>query len=107
MTHEPAPTPQHGESPQAYVLRVCQYLSEPHRRRLGDGTAQYIEQAVNAMDSTAPSADVLVSLLSVLAEQPIEDMGDYDALRAALDTADDVAERIRDVLKDAKMWWTS
>lgn len=107
MTHEPAPVPQHGESPQAYVLRVCQYLTEPHRRRLGESTARYVEQAVNVIDSSAPSADTLVSLLALLAEERIEDMTDYDALRAAMTTADDIAERIRGVLKDAKMWWTS
>lgn len=106
MARETAPKPQHGESPQAYVLRVCQYLTEPHRRRLGEETATYVEQAVNAIDSTSPSADTLLGLFRVAAEQPIEDMTDYDALRAALETADDLADRVRGVLKDAKMWWS-
>jgi len=89
------------------VLRVCRYLSEPHRRRLGEGTSKYVEQAVNAIDSTAPTAETLMALLRVMAEQPIEDMTDYDMLRDALATADDVADRIRDVLKEAKMWWAA
>ncbi len=106
QAREDAPTPQQGESPQAYILRVCQYLSEPHRRRLGEGTSNYVAQAVESIDSSAPKADTLVAVLGIAAEQEIEDMDDYDALRDALATADDIADRIRDVLKDAKMWWT-
>jgi len=106
VTHQPAPIPQHGETPQAYVLRVCEYLTEPDRRRLGVGTAHYVEQAVAAISSTAPSADALQAALAVAALQRIEDMVAYDDLRDALVTVDDLADRIQGVLKDAKMWWT-
>jgi predicted DNA-binding protein len=104
---EAAPTPAHGESPQAFILRVCEYLSEPHRRRLGDTTAAYVEEAVKAIGASVPTPVVLTAALRLAAEQPIEDMEEYDTLRELLETAEDVAERIRGVLKDAKMWWSA
>jgi hypothetical protein len=103
---EAAPTPRQGETPQAYILRVCEYLSEPHRRRLGEGTAGFVAQAVSAIEGDTPTPDTLNAVLRIAAEQRIEDMVDYDALNDALATADDVASRIRDVLGNAKMWWT-
>lgn len=102
--HEPAPEPEEGESPQAYVLRVCHYLNEPHRRRLGGGTANHVSAAVDAMEG--PSAAMMSAILGVVAAQPIEDMTDTDALRDAMATAEDIVSRIVAVLTDAKLWWT-
>lgn len=50
MTYEPAPERQRDEHPMAYILRVAAYLSEPDRRRLGQGTAAEIRRAVGEMN---------------------------------------------------------
>lgn len=106
MTHQPAPEPFLGETPQAYVVRVCQYLTEPHRRRLGDLTSRFVQQAITVIDGdTTPSTDTLTAVAKLAAEQPIEDMVDYDSLREAADSYRDIADRIDAVLKDAKLWW--
>ena len=86
-------------------MRVCEYLTEPHRRRLGAGTALNVKRAVDAIEAEGIDPAALSAVLKVAAEQRIEDMTDVDVLREASDTAHDVADRIDAVLKDSGLWW--
>ena len=49
-----APEPQPNEHPADYLERVVAFLSEPHRRRMGEQTAEQCRAALSWLRSTKP-----------------------------------------------------
>lgn len=49
-----APEPQPGEHPVDFLERVVAFLSEPHRRRMGEATAEQCRAALTWLRSTKP-----------------------------------------------------
>lgn len=49
MTGQPAPVRSVGESAAAYIIRVCEYMSEPERRRMGVETANAMRAATREL----------------------------------------------------------
>jgi len=107
MNTDPADMqPKEGESPAAFIERVLNFLTEPDRRRMGVGMADNVRRAVARLNEEAEDTGLLSKYLEGAATMPVEAMTDTDSLRAAMETADDLAERLQTRLRDLDYWWT-
>ena len=50
MIRHDAPTPEPDETDLNYIVRVCNWLAEPDRRRLGVKTRQFVIEAAKRLD---------------------------------------------------------
>ena len=51
MRRHQAPTPEPDETPLNFIVRVCNWLAEPDRRRLGNETRQQVIEAARRLES--------------------------------------------------------
>ncbi len=51
MIHHDAPVPEEDETDINYIVRVCNWLAEPDRRRLGNKTRNHIINAARRLNN--------------------------------------------------------
>jgi hypothetical protein len=71
---------------------------------LEEALSEVIEAPGDAED-VDPGDYTISELLGIVAQMEIEEMDDTDEMVAAWLTADDIANRLRNVLKENKYWW--